>query len=147
MPVTKFQQTADLYRTQQIATLGAAITKLTVFLDWLKIRDDKENYTDSEWPNLPIIDICSAFTYLEANHPQVWLATAEAMESAIPLGVDWTAKERGALLVKDCDFREVIRDWDFVALCIWVWCLLIIYFSEDNDLSDGIDRWLADMLQ
>jgi hypothetical protein len=51
------------------------------------------------------------------------------------------------LPVSDVNFRAVIPEWDFVLLSLWVFCVLVIYYSEENDLSDGIDLWIEDMLK
>ncbi|KFY00656.1 hypothetical protein V490_01265, partial [Pseudogymnoascus sp. VKM F-3557] len=148
-PQTQFEVVAQQYRSGQLATLDAAIAALLVYLEPLKVNDDTEDYTIAEWPQSPIIDARAAFFYLEANHPTVWDAVVRAMaeEDSIKLylGADVGAKR---LLARNCSFSEMLdKGWGVPMLSVWTWCVLMVHHSENNDLSDGLDVWLEDVIQ
>jgi hypothetical protein len=158
-PVTQFEVVAQQYRSGQLATVDGAIEALHAYLETLKIKDDTEDYTIAEWPQSPIVDVRSAFFYLEANHPTVWNAVARGMASEDTLklylgssaspgagtGDDATATD---LPARNCNFREMLDNgWGVPMLCLWTWCVLMVHHSENNDLSDGLDVWLEDVLQ
>ncbi|OBT65513.1 hypothetical protein VE03_05006 [Pseudogymnoascus sp. 23342-1-I1] len=158
-PVTQFEVVAQQYRSGQLATLGAAIEALHAYLETLKINDNTEDYTIAEWPQSPIIDVRSAFFYLEANHRTAWNAVAQAMASedtlklylglspsgSASIGEDFSKRDFSA---RNCSFREMLDNgWGVAMLCVWTWCVLMVHHSENNDLSDGLDVWLEDVLQ
>ncbi|OAF56094.1 hypothetical protein VC83_07464 [Pseudogymnoascus destructans] len=158
-PAAQFEVVAQQYRSGQLATLGGAIEALHAYLETLKVKDDTEDYTIAEWPQSPIIDVRSAFPYLKANHPTVWNTVAQSMApedtlkpylgfSASPeagTGEDVSVKDLSA---RNCSFAEMLDNGRGVAmLCVWTWCVLMVHHSENNDLSDGLDVWLEDLLQ
>jgi hypothetical protein len=137
--------------------LDGAIEVLHAYLETLKIKHDTEDYTIAEWPQSPIIDVRSAFFYLEANHPTVWNAVARAMvsEDAVKdyLCISHDANMSEYMSAKDLSAMNYsfgnLRDngWGVAMLCVWTWCILMVHHSENNDLSDGLDVWLEDVLQ
>lgn len=158
-PATQFEVVAKQYRSGQLATLDVAIEALQIHLETLKINNDTEDYTIAEWPQSPIIDVRSAFFYLEANHPTVWNAVARAMALeetiksylGLPANHDTGAGEDVGgkdLSARNCGFGEMLDEgWGTPMLCLWTWCVLMVHHSENNDLSDGLDVWLEDVLQ
>jgi hypothetical protein len=129
--------------------LDAATAALLAYLEPLKVNDDTEDYTIAEWPQSPIIDVRAAFFYLEANHPTVWDAVVRAMaeEDSIKLylGTDVGDKK---LPARNCSFSEMLdKGWGVPMLSVWTWCVLMVHHSENNDLSDGLDVWLEDVIQ
>ncbi|KFX87944.1 hypothetical protein O988_09214, partial [Pseudogymnoascus sp. VKM F-3808] len=148
-PETQFEVVAQQYRSGQLATLDAATSALHTYLEPLKVNDDTEDYTIAEWPQSPIIDVRAAFFYLEANHPTVWDTVVRAMaeEESIRfyLGADVGAK---SLPARNCSFSEMLdKGWGMSMLSVWTWCVLMVHHSENNDLSDGLDVWLEDVIQ
>ncbi|KFY46260.1 hypothetical protein V494_00525 [Pseudogymnoascus sp. VKM F-4513 (FW-928)] len=158
-PTTQFEVVAHQYRSGQLATLGATIDAIHPYLETLKINDETEDFTIAEWPQSPIIDVRSAFFYLEANHPAAWNAVTRAIasEKKLKLYLGFSASSEaddsedvGAieLPAKNCNFVEMMDNgWGVPMLCLWTWCVLMIHHSENNDLSDGLDVWLEDVLQ
>ncbi|OBT86982.1 hypothetical protein VE02_04572 [Pseudogymnoascus sp. 03VT05] len=156
-PATQFEVVAQQYRSGQLATLDAAIEALHAHLETLKIKHDTEDYTIAEWPQSPIIDVHSAFFYLEANHPTVWNVVARAMvsEDAVKdylcishdadMSEHMSAKDLSAMNYSFGNLMD--KGWGVAMLCIWTWCVLMVHHSENNDLSDGLDVWLEDVLQ
>lgn len=60
-------------------------------------------------------------------------------------GEDVSAKD---LPARNCSFDEMLdKGWGVAMLCVWTWCVLMVHHSENNDLSDGLDVWLEDVLQ
>lgn len=52
------------------------------------------------------------------------------------------------LPARNCGFGEVLDNgWGVPMLCVWTWCVLMVHHSDNNDLSDGLDVWLEDVLQ
>lgn len=139
--------------------MDGAIEALQAYLETLKIKDDTEDYTIAEWPQSPIIDVRSAFFYLEANHPTVWNAVARGMaledtlKSYLGSSVNHeagTSEDASAkdLSARNCNFGEMLDNgWGVPMLCLWTWCVLMVHHSENNDLSDGLDVWLEDVLE
>lgn len=154
-PATQFEVVAQQYRSGQLETLDTAVEALDAHLETLKINDDTEDYTIAEWPQSPIIDVRSAFFYLEANHPLVWNAVARAMASEGTLKQylgfspsDKADNSAGDLPARNCSFGEMLDNgWGVPMLCVWTWCVLMVHHSDNNDLSDGLDVWLEDVLQ
>lgn len=131
--------------------MDAAAKALLSYLEPLKVKDDTEDYTIAEWPQSPIIDVRTAFFYLEANHPTDWDAVVRAMaeEDSIKLYLGYGADVGNKnLLARNCSFSEMLdKGWGVAMLSVWTWCVLMVHHSDNNDLSDGLDVWLEDVIQ